>query len=82
MPDMPAGRQPPETGKVIVRKGLKRPLVLVVLAFMLGLATAAWGLRIPRLWLMGGLAGSLVFLILLYLWKSSPFQKDLDIHEE
>ncbi len=45
-------------------KGLKRPLVPLVLALMLGLAAADWGLDIPRGWLVAGLAALLLFLVL------------------
>jgi len=49
------------------RTGVKRPLVPVVLALMVGLATAAWGLHIPRIWLLIGLAGLLAILLVLWL---------------
>ena len=50
------------------RTGVKRPLVPVVLALMVGLAAAAWGLHIPRIWLLIGLAGLLGVLWVLWLW--------------
>jgi hypothetical protein len=46
--------------------GVKRPLAPVVLALMLGLAVAAWGLQVPGIWLAAGLAGLLAVLVLLY----------------
>jgi len=46
--------------------GVKRPLVVVVLALMLGLAGAAWGLNITGTWLVIGLAGLLAVLFLAY----------------
>jgi hypothetical protein len=46
--------------------GVKRPLVPVVLALMLGLAAAAWGVQIPRAWLVAMLAVLLVGLLLLF----------------
>jgi hypothetical protein len=49
------------------RTGVKRPLVPVVLALMAGLAAAAWGLHIPRIWLFAGLTGLLVILVVLWL---------------
>ncbi len=55
------------------RAGIKRPLVPVVLALMVGLAAAAWGLHIPRIWLLAGLTGLLV--ILLVLWILATAQK-------
>ena len=45
--------------------GVKRPLVPVVLALMVGLVAGAWGLRIPGVWLAAGLAGLLALLVLL-----------------
>lgn len=45
--------------------GVKRPLVPVVLALMVGLGAGAWGLRIPGVWLAAGLAGLLALLVLL-----------------
>lgn len=64
--------------KPVNRSGTKRPLVPLVLALMLGLAGADWGLRIPRSWLIGALAGLLVILVGLYVWKPSSPQKKLD----
>jgi hypothetical protein len=49
------------------RAGIKRPLVPVVLALMVGLAAAAWGLHIPRIWLLAGLTVLLGILVALWL---------------
>lgn len=49
------------------RTRVKRPLVPVVLALMLGLVAAAWGLHIPRIWLLAGLTGLLGILWLLWI---------------
>jgi hypothetical protein len=49
------------------RTGVKRPLVPVVLALMVGLVAAAWGLHIPRIWLLAGLTGLLGILLVLWL---------------
>jgi hypothetical protein len=46
--------------------GVKRPLVVVVLAMMVGLAAAAWGLKVTGTWLVIGLAGLLAVLLLVY----------------
>ena len=46
--------------------GVKRPLVPVVLALMLGLAAAAWGVQLPRAWLVAGLVGLLAAMAWLY----------------
>ena len=46
--------------------GVKRPLVPLVLALMGGLAAAAWGVQIPKIWLAAGLAGLLVVMVWLY----------------
>jgi hypothetical protein len=53
------------------RTGVKRPLVPVVLALMLGLVAAAWGVHIPRNWLLAGLAGLLGILLLLWILPTS-----------
>jgi hypothetical protein len=53
------------------RTGIKRPLVPVVLALMLGLAAADWGLHIPRFWLLAGLIGLLGILLLLWILPTS-----------
>ena len=45
--------------------GVKRPLVPVVVALIVGLVAGAWGLRIPGVWLAAGLAGLLALLVLL-----------------
>ena len=52
------------------RAGVKRPLVPVVLALMLGLVAAAWGLHLPRIWLLAGLTGLLGILWLLWIWAT------------
>lgn len=67
MPDKPAdtGRPSRDEG-FLSGLGVKRPLVPVVLALMLGLAAAAWGFTVPRTWLIAGLAGLLAVLVLLY----------------
>jgi uncharacterized protein HemX len=46
--------------------GAKRPLVLLVLALMLGLTAAAWGLHISEYWLLAGLAALLAVMFLGY----------------
>ena len=46
--------------------GAKRPLVPVVLALMLGLAAGAWGVQIPRGWLVLMLAVLLGAMFLLF----------------
>jgi|WetSurMetagenome_2_1015567.scaffolds.fasta_scaffold51622_2 hypothetical protein len=46
---------------------MKRPLVPVVLALMVGLTAAAWGVQIPGGWLLAGLAALLVIMLLLFL---------------
>jgi hypothetical protein len=48
---------------------LKRPLVPLVLAFMLGLLAAAWGLNISGYWLVALLAGLLVVMFLGYFFN-------------
>ncbi len=58
-----------ENDKTIPRIGVKRPLV-VVLALMLGLAGAAWGLHIPKVWLVVILVGLLAVILLFYLLSS------------
>ena len=55
------------------RTGIKRPLVPVVLALMLGLVAAAWGVHISKFWLSAGLIGLLGILLLLWIWP--PAQK-------
>ena len=51
--------------------GVKRPLVPVVLALMLGLAAAAWGVKLPQAWLVAGLLGLLVAMAWLYVRPQS-----------
>ena len=55
------------TKPVSTRTGVKRPLVPVVLALMVGLVAAAWGLHIPKIWLFAGLTGLLGILLALWL---------------
>jgi hypothetical protein len=66
MSDKPAdsGRLSDESS--LTGTGVKRPLVPLVLALMLGLTAAAWGFKIPGTWLAIGLAGLLAVLGLLY----------------
>jgi hypothetical protein len=52
------------------RTGVKRPLVPVVLALMTGLAAAAWGVHLPRFWLLAGLIGLLGILLLLWIFPT------------
>ncbi len=49
--------------------GVKRPLVPIVLALMLGLIGAAWGLKVSEVWLVAGLTGLLVVMVLLYVFN-------------
>jgi hypothetical protein len=65
-----------EEEKTTPRTGVKRPLVPVVLALMLGLAGAAWGLQIPGVWLAVALVGLLAVLIGLYFL--TPFRDSAD----
>ncbi|MEJ2092086.1 MAG: hypothetical protein P8X65_07805 [Syntrophobacterales bacterium] len=60
-PGRPLRDETPVTGT-----GVKRPLVVVVLALMVGLAAAAWGLKVSGTWLVIGLAGLLAVLFLVY----------------
>ncbi len=53
------------------RLGMKRPLIPLVLALMVGLAAAAWGVNIPRTWLLGIMAALLVIMLRLF-WSQSP----------
>ncbi len=55
---------------------MKRPLVPVVLALMLGLAAAAWGVQIPGGWLLAGLAALLVIMLLLFFATPSGSDKE------
>jgi hypothetical protein len=58
------GETPPREGPASPRRpGVKRPLVPLVMALMLGLAAAAWGVRIPTVWLVAGLAGLIIFML-------------------
>ena len=58
--------RPFRDGTPVMGTGVKRPLVVVVLALMLGLAAAAWGLKVTGTWLVIGLAGLLAVLFLIY----------------
>lgn len=51
--------------------GVKRPLIPLVLALMLGLLAAAWGWHISEFWLVAGLAGLLAVMFLCYLFCGS-----------
>ena len=68
MPDkLAAGRTAPQEETTDARDPVvKRPLVPLVFALMLGLAAAAWGVHIPKVWLMILLAGLLSVMLLLY----------------
>ena len=68
-----------ENDKTIPRIGVKRPLVVVVLALMLGLAGAAWGLQIPKVWLIAILVGLLAVILLFYLLSSSRGSTDQQV---
>jgi membrane protein implicated in regulation of membrane protease activity len=54
---------------------MKRPLVPVVLALMVGLTAAAWGVQIPGGWLAAGLAALLVIMLLLF-WATPSGPKN------
>jgi hypothetical protein len=54
------------------RAVIKRPLVPLVLALMVGLAAAAWGVNIPRTWLLASMAALLVIMLLLFLGQAPP----------
>jgi hypothetical protein len=56
----------PRTEETTAARRIKRPLVPLVLALMLGLAAADAGLHIPRAWLAAGLAILLVVMLPLY----------------
>jgi uncharacterized membrane protein YfcA len=61
------GEKAPEGGAApATNTGVKRPLVPVVLALILGLAAGAWGLQIPRGWLVLLLAVLLGAMFLLF----------------
>jgi hypothetical protein len=55
---------------------------------MVGLAASAWGVHIPRIWLLGGLTGLLVILLAFWLYFLPPGNgrqppgKNLDIDRE
>ena len=73
MPDkLAAGRTAPQEETTDARDPVvKRPLVPLVFALMLGLAAAAWGVHIPKVWLIAVLAGLLVVMLLLFLGAPS-----------
>jgi hypothetical protein len=72
MPDKTSGEGSPSRNETpAARPGIKRPLVPIVLALMLGLAGAAWGLQVPRTWLLAGLTGLLGIILLLWILASS-----------
>jgi hypothetical protein len=58
--------RPSRDGTPVTGTGVKRPLVVVVLALMAGLAAGAWGLKVTGTWLVIGLAGLLGVLFLVY----------------
>lgn len=67
---------PPENIANPKRPGVKRPLVPLVMALMLGLAAAAWGVRIPGVWLVAALAGLLVIMLWGYVRMRSGRPQD------
>lgn len=72
MSDEPTERPgAPEREAEAPMAGIKRPLVPLVLAFMLGLLAAAWGLNLPKFWLVALLAGLLVVLFLGFFFSGS-----------
>jgi ComEC/Rec2-related protein len=50
-----APREPRPTGSVAGIRPVARPLVPVTLALMAGIAAPAWGLHLPKIWLLVGL---------------------------
>jgi hypothetical protein len=65
MSDEPTERPgAPERETKAPMAGVKRPLVPLVLALMLGLAAAAWGVNIAEFWLVAGLAALLAVMFL------------------
>jgi hypothetical protein len=72
MSDKPPAEEssPPDEG-ANPGTGVKRPLVPVVLALMVGLVAAAWGFHLPRTWLLAGLIGLLGILLLVWLLSGS-----------
>ena len=50
---------------------MKRPLIPLVLALMVGLVAAAWGVNIPRTWLLAIMAVLLVIMLRLF-WGQAP----------
>ncbi len=77
------GGAPEETGGHR-RLVMKRPLIPLVLALMVGLAAAAWGVNIPRTWLLVSMAALLVIMLLLFRGQapSSSKQSMPDIPKE
>jgi hypothetical protein len=65
-----AAEQASQDEAVSTRTGVKRPLVPVVLALMVGLGAAAWGLHLPRIWVLAGLTTLLGILLVLWLWAA------------
>ena len=77
MPDKPAESGGPARNEPPLSEiGVKRPLVPVVLALMVGLVAAAWGFKVPGRWLLVGLAGLLAVLALLRGRGSGQSSKD------
>ncbi len=67
MSDEPTERPgAPERETKAPMAGVKRPLAPLVVALMLGLAAAAWGVHISEFWLLAGLAGLLAVMVLGY----------------
>jgi hypothetical protein len=70
MPDKEnEGGSPPRNATDVPSSGVKRPLVPIVLALMLGLLGAAWGLKVSGVWLVAGLAGLFAVMVLLYVFN-------------
>ena len=55
-----------KVSKTEPQRWVKRPLVTVVIALMLGLAGAAWGFQVSGVWMIALLIGLIAILILLY----------------
>jgi len=70
------GRRPWRAAAGFTGIGVKRPLIPVVLALMVGLAAAAWGVKISGKWLIIGLAGLLAVLIFFHRFGSVRGPKD------
>lgn len=85
MPDKQAERSRPlRTEPAVTGTGVKRPLVPVVLAFMLGLVAAAWGFPVTGIWLVAGLAGlaAVLFLVYWFGFVRGSADKGHDGHDE